>query len=230
MRKFVLRCVGALSIAVMMAVAASGALASGSHHQKLPAEVQKMCNHNPMFCAGHWTKVGGARVFMIEHQVVIGGNGTGKPTAVASRLGWQTIANHGTGSTKCMSSYTGMSQPVAIWQCNGSANQTWDIFFYGGIQWGFLDQGSSLCMNNRQGLHKNYSWVVNYTCDQDLNEQFILDAQGGGFEIQIVGNFQAAGFDQRSGYCLTDLGLNNNGQGVETFDCNGSANQTWGQA
>lgn len=188
-----------------------------------------MCKVNVTFCTGHWGRVGGGRVYIIGSPVTVGANGK----AVASRLGYQTIANHGTGSTKCMSSYTGMSQPVAIWQCNGSANQTWDIFFYGGVQWGFLNQGSGLCMNNRQHLLKNYNWTVNYTCDQDLNEQFLLNASGeagGGFQIEMAGNFTAGGFDSHSGYCLSDLGNNQNGQGTETFDCNGSLNQDWGQA
>lgn len=205
--------------AVAMLAAASSAAAAP------PPTVQKLCHSgHQLFCTGHWTTLGGKRVYEVGGAVNVTGSG-----AVIAKTGYQQLQNHGVGL--CLSGYTGASGAIEDEFCNGSANQTWNIYSVGLVQWTIQNKGSGLCANNRAGNNTNYNIQVSYRCDGDLNEQFRIDAPpnfGNGLQIQTL-KFVQNGVGFASGYCWSSRGFTLANSYLELFDCNGSANQSWGQ-
>jgi hypothetical protein len=197
------------------------ASASAGH---VPAAVRAMCKHNHAFCSGYWTRVGGRTVYMIGTPMTVGA-GSAHATAVT---GWHTLRNYGV--NQCMSSYgvSGNDNGGAIshYGCNGSANQTWDVYYQGAWDnyfghWGFINQGDSLCINNRNGSLATNNTETLWACDATSQKQWYQFVDGG-LGIQVWGN------GPNSGVCLTSLGYTLYGDPVYLSGCNGSANQKWG--
>ena len=152
--------------------------------------------------------------------------------AHAAGNGYQTLKNHGA-NDMCMSSGgQGAGGWLEDYQCNNSANQTWDLF---ATQWPFFDgisnKGNGLCLNNYHGLTSDNTPQNMWACNPlDFKQNYSPSAQNGGFEVRTNTSHVTGGALQPSTQCLSSFGYTLDASYVKTSSCNSSKNQTWGSA
>jgi alpha-L-fucosidase len=112
---------------------------------------------------------------------------------------------------KCVDDNGGSSAdetPVQIWDCNGTAAQSWSIPGDGTIQI------FGKCLDIFGGSSSNGAKVQLYTCNGGGNQQW-----------QAVNGTLV---NPQSGRCLDDPGFSTaNGTQLIIWDCNGGTNQKW---
>jgi hypothetical protein len=219
---------GIILVALVSALLAPFAPAASATQHAVPAGVAAMCKRDAVFCSGYWTTVGGSTVYMIGTPVTVGSGGTVRPAGTmrpATVQGWHTLNNHGTGL--CMTSLGASADgsPAEDWGCNGSANQTWDIFANGApgyTVFGFINRGDALCLNNRWGSTATYNIETLWACDTGSMKQWYFFYSGSLAAVQKIGPVG------NSGMCLSSLGYTLYGSDIYLFPCNDSPNQWWG--
>ncbi|SCF27355.1 RICIN domain-containing protein [Micromonospora mirobrigensis] len=118
----------------------------------------------------------------------------------------------GAGSGRCLdvpNASTTNGTQVAIWDCNGGANQNWTS------SGGALRVYGNKCLDVLQQATAPGSAVGIWDCNGGANQQWTLNPDG-----TIVG--------AQSGLCLDVTGAGTaNGTPVEIWTCNGGSNQRW---
>ncbi|WP_250562204.1 glycoside hydrolase family 27 protein [Sphaerisporangium fuscum] len=119
----------------------------------------------------------------------------------------------GTGSGRCLdvpdNSQTSGVQ-VAIWDCNGGANQQWTLTPDGRLQ-----VYGAKCLDAYDNGTAAGTKVIIWDCHGDPNQQWRMNADGAVVGVQ-------------SGLCLDVTGAGTaNGTLVQLWTCNGGANQKW---
>jgi hypothetical protein len=119
----------------------------------------------------------------------------------------------GAGSGRCLDvtgQATSNGSPVAIWDCNGGANQQWTRLANGSLQ-----VYGTKCLDVRNHATAPGSAVAIWDCTGGTNQRWTWGADGA-----IVG--------AESGLCLDVNGQGTaNGTRVQVWTCNGGANQRW---
>jgi hypothetical protein len=119
----------------------------------------------------------------------------------------------GVGSNRCLdvpNSATANSTRVAIWDCNGGANQSWTYTSSKQLQ-----VYGSKCLDVAGAATAPGSAVQIYDCTGGTNQQWNINSNG---TITGVG----------SGLCLDVIGAGTaNGALIDIWTCNGGSNQNW---
>lgn len=119
----------------------------------------------------------------------------------------------GAGSNRCLdvpNSATANSTRVAIWDCNGGANQSWTYTSSKQLQ-----VYGSKCLDVAGAATAPGSAVQIYDCTGGTNQQWNINGNG---TITGVG----------SGLCLDVIGAGTaNGALIDIWTCNGGSNQNW---
>ncbi|WP_432932854.1 ricin-type beta-trefoil lectin domain protein [Microbispora sp. CA-135349] len=119
----------------------------------------------------------------------------------------------GTGSNRCLdvpNAATANGTLLAIWDCNGGANQSWTYLSNGGLQ-----VYGNKCLDVPGHATAAGTRVQIWDCNGGANQQWNLNSDG-----TVVG--------RESGLCLdVTSGGTANGTAVEIWNCTGGANQKW---
>lgn len=99
-------------------------------------------------------------------------------------------------------------QRLAMWDCNGGANQNWSFSGDGTVR------ALGLCMDVTGGSPANGNPIELWNCNGGANQQFVLSAAG-----DLV--------NPQANKCVDVTGFGGAGAPLELWDCNGGANQKW---
>ena len=143
----------------------------------------------------------------------------GAPTP--PRVTWPNTAPagevHAVGAGKCLDVpgwSTAQGTQLAIWDCNGGANQIFAHVSSGG-QLTVYSGSSQLCLDADGGSNSPGTRVITWSCNSQTNQQWNLNSNG-----TITG--------AQSGLCLDVSGASTaNGALVQLWTCNGGSNQKW---
>ena len=117
-------------------------------------------------------------------------------------------------SNRCLDVVGNSTTPgaaVAIWDCNGQANQQWDFASSGDLR----TFGGTRCLDVENGSTTAGARLLIWECTGQPNQKFRLNANGSVTAVQ-------------SGLCLDVAGAATaNGSPVNTWNCNGQTNQQW---
>jgi hypothetical protein len=117
-------------------------------------------------------------------------------------------------SGRCLDVSGGTATPgtaVVIWDCNGGANQQWELTSAGELR----TLGGTRCLDTSGNQAAAGTPLVIWTCNGGANQKFRLNS-----DDSITG--------QRSGLCVDVEGRSTaNGTVIQLWHCNGQTNQRW---
>ncbi|WP_103338257.1 ricin-type beta-trefoil lectin domain protein [Amycolatopsis sp. CA-126428] len=99
-------------------------------------------------------------------------------------------------------------QRLALWDCNGGANQNWSFSSDGTVR------ALGLCMDVAGGSSDNGAAIQLWSCNGGANQKFVVSAAG-----DLV--------NPQANKCVDVTGFGGAGAPLELWDCNGGANQKW---